>query len=175
MTEFGTKAYSSSLTATAYRTTSVSGSKILPDENSKLDVAKPCQPRDRLKQESRKGVFLARSSSFFFFNDLVKRNPTPFESITALFADDVAIWVASRSLKIIQLRLQKQLNQIEEWKSTSRTKLSVTKTVYTVFIKTGRKTHLNLVFNALKPHPKKIVKIGKMNSGPRGLYEKTCI
>ena len=82
-----------------------------------------------------------------FFNDLVKPNPTPFEPTIALFADDVAIWVASRSIEVIRMRLQKQLDQIEEWMSTWRTKLSVTKTVYTVFNKSGRNTPLDLKYN----------------------------
>jgi hypothetical protein len=76
-----------------------------------------------------------------FFNDLVSTPPSPMEPTIALFADDVAAWVASRSLKVIEIRLQKQLDHIEEWMSDWRTKLSITKTVYTVFNKSGTFIH----------------------------------
>ena len=82
-----------------------------------------------------------------FFNDLVKPDPSPFDPTIALFADDVAAWVASRSLVVIQKRLQKQLNEIEEWMSSWRTKLSVTKTVYTIFTKSGRSIKIDLEYN----------------------------
>ena len=55
------------------------------------------------------------------------------EPTIALFADDVAAWVASRSLNVIEIR--------EEWMSDWRTKLSITKTVYTVFNKSGTFIH----------------------------------
>ena len=50
-------------------------------------------------------------------------------------------WVASRSLKVIEIRLQKQLDHIEEWMSDWRTKLSITKAVYTVLNKSGTFIH----------------------------------
>ena len=73
-----------------------------------------------------------------FFNDIVKTTPSPHDPQLALFADDVAAWVASRSLKVIQLRLQKQLDHIEHWMSEWRTQLSINKTVFTIFNKSNK-------------------------------------
>ena len=73
-----------------------------------------------------------------FFNDIVKTSPSPHDPQLALFADDVAAWVASRSLKVIQLRLQKQLDHIEHWMSEWRTQLSTSKTVFTIFNKSNK-------------------------------------
>ena len=65
-------------------------------------------------------------------NEVVKYIPLQIEATLmaivnrmALFADDVAAWVASRSLKFTELRLQKQLQHIETWMSKWRTQISV--------------------------------------------------
>jgi hypothetical protein len=69
-----------------------------------------------------------------YFNDIAD---TKGKNELALFADDVCSWVISKSLKVIRIRLQKQLDEIEEWMSKWRMKLSVTKTNYTIFNKPG--------------------------------------
>ena len=72
-----------------------------------------------------------------FFNDICKP-PHPREPSEALFADDVALWVASSSFKVIQLRLQKRLDEVEKWMNDWRTILSVEKTELSLFNKAGR-------------------------------------
>ena len=72
-----------------------------------------------------------------FFNDVVKANPHPNNPKEALFADDVALWIASGNYKFMQIKLQERLNEIQEWMSIWRTLLSVEKTHYTIFNKAG--------------------------------------
>jgi hypothetical protein len=81
-----------------------------------------------------------------FFNDITT---TCLENriSTALYADDVALWVASSSLALIQLRLQKRIREVEDWMSKWRCKISVKKTVYTVFNKAGLNEKLTLEYN----------------------------
>ena len=70
-----------------------------------------------------------------FFNDIVCQSSTPRDPEMALYADDLGAWVASRSLKVIQIRLQKLLDHIKQWMSLWRSKISTSKTVYTIFNK----------------------------------------
>ena len=65
----------------------------------------------------------------------------------ALFADDLGAWVASRSLKLIQLRLQLIIDHIEKWMSMWRSKTSTSKTVYNIFNKGRQFTQLKIKLN----------------------------
>ena len=56
----------------------------------------------------------------------------------ALFADDLAAWARSQWLKLIKQTLQATLNKIERWMNKWRTKVSIAKTICTVFNK-GKK------------------------------------
>ena len=88
------------------------------------------------------GSVLGTILFLIFFNDIVKKEKKPAEPEMALFADDLGAWVASRSLKVIQIRLQLIIDHIEKWMSTWRSKTSTSKTVYTIFNKGRQFTHL---------------------------------
>ena len=66
-----------------------------------------------------------------FFNDIseIKEENTEL----GMFADDVATWVRHYQPKFIEKDLQANLNNIQEWSSKWRLKISVTKTTYNIF------------------------------------------
>ena len=68
-----------------------------------------------------------------YINSITTTNDNKTE--LALFADDLASWVSSRSLKVIQLRLQNHLNKLHEWAGKWRMSLSKNKTVFCIFNK----------------------------------------
>ena len=92
----------------------------------------------------------------------------------ALFADDVAAWVASRSLKVIELRLQKQFQLIEIWMNKWRTKISVAKTVYTTFNKRSIfiKDTIHLSYNGQELKAEKNFKFLGINLDPKLSFTK---
>ena len=55
-----------------------------------------------------------------------------------MFADDLSAWTSSKNTKIINRQLQQILSQIETWMNTWRTKLSASKTVWTIFSKNNQ-------------------------------------
>ena len=57
----------------------------------------------------------------------------------AMFADDVAIWVASPFIKIINKQLQLIMGEIEEWMNKWRMVVSTNKTVVTLFNRNASK------------------------------------
>ncbi|CAF0713695.1 unnamed protein product [Brachionus calyciflorus] len=65
----------------------------------------------------------------------------------ALYADDLSFWVASTSVKYINLKLQQNLEKIYEWMCKWRLKVSYNKTVSTLFNKENRfyQEKLNLI------------------------------
>jgi hypothetical protein len=86
----------------------------------------------RIERGVPQGSVLGPSIFSHFFSDVVSSR-SPSDPVMALFADDVAAWIASKSLKVIQIRLQKLLDHLQDWMSRWRMKLSVSKTVYTIF------------------------------------------
>ena len=94
-----------------------------------------------------------------FFNDVVDCQASPHIE-QALFADDVAAWTKAFKLQHIQSRLQNQLNNMAQWTSKWRTKLSPDKTTYIIFSKKKKRVPLSmkLLYNGLtikkENHPK---------------------
>ena len=84
------------------------------------------------------GSVLGPTLFLIFFNDIIKENPSLHEPRIALFADDKAAWVASRSLKTIKDKLQKQLDHVSEWMSNWRSKISTNKTTISIFNMAGK-------------------------------------
>jgi hypothetical protein len=68
-----------------------------------------------------------------YFNSITLTNDNKTE--LALFADDLATWVSSRSLQVIQMRLQNHLNKMSEWAAKWRMSFSKNKTIYCIFNK----------------------------------------
>ena len=79
-----------------------------------------------------------------YFNDIslsILKNLDASQAIKtelAMFADDVALWVASKSTQQINNKLQQSLNNIESWMNKWRMKVSANKTVFTLFNKSNR-------------------------------------
>ena len=86
-----------------------------------------------------------------FFNDITETQLHRLVNL-ALFADDLAAWTRAFSLQHIETRLQNQLNELLHWERQWRTKLSATKTVWTLFSKnqTKHKDQIKLTYNKTK-------------------------
>lgn len=82
-----------------------------------------------------------------FFNDITDRIANKVE--LGLFADDLSAWTSFNNNKIIEKRLQTQVDYLEEWMRTWRTQISIKKTVWILFQKGGRiqKNQLSLTYN----------------------------
>ena len=97
-----------------------------------------------------------------FFNDILKEQSklTLRDPVIGLYADDKTAWVVSRSLFVIQTRLQRQLNHIAGWMAKWRSKISTNKTVYTIFNagKLTKSQAISLLYNnemiKQETHPK---------------------
>ena len=63
----------------------------------------------------------------------------------ALFADDLAAWARAKRLKDIMVTLQEVLNNIEQWMNKWRMKVSVDKTIYTIFNKNKQDLSKNIM------------------------------
>lgn len=74
-----------------------------------------------------------------FFNDITD-SIAPAVSI-GLFADDLSAWTSNRNVKQINKNLQAQLDRTEQWMNTWRTKLSSSKTIWTLFSNDNRCTN----------------------------------
>ena len=70
-----------------------------------------------------------------FFNDVSAIDTNVNQ---ALFADDISVWSISKHIKVINLRLQSYLDQLEKWMNKWRTKVSSTKTTCCLFQKSGK-------------------------------------
>jgi len=103
-------------------------------------------------------LYFNKISNCISFSNLRKPPSTP--ASLALFADDLAAWCRSKRLNSISATLQATLNNIEEWMNKWRTKVSIAKTICTVFNK-GKKnlgsqlkiTYKNQVISS-EQHPK---------------------
>ncbi len=60
------------------------------------------------------------------------------------FADDLGIWTSAGSSRALQLRLQKQIRDLETWCSKWRIKLNAAKTQYIVFSKKNKPSNPKL-------------------------------
>lgn len=70
-----------------------------------------------------------------FFNDISETKSLNVEM--GLFADDLSSWTSNSNINIINIRLQRQLDKTQDWMSKWRTKLSISKTVWTLFTRGG--------------------------------------
>ena len=64
-------------------------------------------------------------------NDILKNPPEGIK--LSLFADDVAIWVSSKSIQYCKNQIQKALNILQNWSNKSGLKFSIQKTKAMVF------------------------------------------
>src|SRR4051812_27857737 len=60
------------------------------------------------------------------------------------FADDLSLWTSDSSTRVVGLRLQRALNEIEKWCSKWRIKINVAKTQFTPMIHRRHKLKLKL-------------------------------
>jgi hypothetical protein len=89
-----------------------------------------------------------------FFNDIVETNGL---NEIALFADDICLWVVTKSKKLMEIRLQKQTDETQNWMEKWRLKLSVSKTNYTIFNKscTFKKNEIKITYNGQQIKPER--------------------
>ncbi|CAG2222080.1 unnamed protein product [Mytilus edulis] len=86
-----------------------------------------------------------------------------FKSVSAdccKFADDATIWHSHSDPKVIQEKLQKDLNQVQKWSNDWRMKLSIQKTEYSIFSKEKNKVQnikLKLGNTILKYNPNPVI------------------
>jgi hypothetical protein len=84
-----------------------------------------------------------------FFNDITCVCAGTTE--LGLFADDLSVWYSSVNISMIQLKLQEFFDNLQLWLSMWRLKLSVNKTVFTIFNPSGESMEgaITLTYNDL--------------------------
>ena len=112
-------------------------SDYLTDRSFQVRTGEELSSTRKIETGVPQGSVLGPVLFIIFFNDVVKTEKNIFDPKEALFADDVAIWLASSSFKTIQTRLQKRVDEIKTWMTNWRTKISVQKTVYSILNKGG--------------------------------------
>ena len=107
------------------------------------------------------GSCISPTLFILFFSDVVNKITANLK--TALFADDLCIWTTDKNLKIIEIRLQKAIDEIIKFCNTNELVINKLKTVHTTFTSAGlrgnyrTKYQLNVKIGdekiPLDPHP----------------------
>lgn len=95
------------------------------------------------------GSVLSPLLYLIYVNDIPINNSNKCEG--GQFADDLSLWTSDTSLNVIQLRLQRALNDIEHWCSTWRVKVNAAKTQLVLFTRSKQLLELKLFGQAITP------------------------
>lgn len=130
----------------------------LTDRKFKVRIGTSHSTNKPIKTGVPQGSVLGPVLFNIFFNDIETVCKTVTEM--ALFADDLSAWYSSVNPKMIQLKLQIFLDNLHQWLSKWRLKLSIKKTVVTIFNPAGRNlsSKIKLAYNSkpinYEPNPK---------------------
>ena len=103
----------------------------LDDRTARVKMQGKTSRLSTLEQGVPQGGNLSPTLFLIYINDILKDIPKTVKG--SLYADDVALWITSDSIKIAESCMQKALDALNRWAQTWKMKINEEKTTYTVF------------------------------------------